>query len=143
MADNLPPTRPMKCPNCGYSRDGAHYNIWGISERGVDGLRLIFPDGEANEMNFVLFSTSGVHGSYTAIEEIEEGLKKYGDSPDFLQDEDAEIPDDWHGTSLTVTVYHPRIIGIGYGNVEVKLEDIPYLKKLRESSWKAVQQIGA
>lgn len=28
-------------------------------------LRSVFPDGEADEMNLALFSTSGTHGSYT------------------------------------------------------------------------------
>ena len=126
-----------------HEREGAHYNIWSISKGGVDGLRKMFPEGKANEMNFVLFSTSGVHGMYTTIEEIEHGLREYGPNPKFLEDESEEsTPDDWHGTTLTTTVYHPRIIGVGYGNIEVTLQDIPFLKKLRESSWTAISQIG-
>jgi hypothetical protein len=133
----------VACPHCGRQRDGAHYNIWKISSGGVAGLRQLFRDGKADDMNFVLFSTSGVHGTYTTIEQIEHTLTKYGPDPEFLKDENEErIPDDWHGTSLTVTVYHPRIIGVGYGNVEVTLEDIPFLKQLRQSSWDAVQTIG-
>lgn len=133
----------IKCQQCRFERTGAHYNIWSISKGGVEGLRKMFPEGEANSMNFVLFSTSGVHGMYTTIEEIEVGLTKYGTSPSFLEDDDEElIPDDWAGTSLTTTVYHPRIIGVGYGNLEISLEDVPFLKKLRESSWRAVLQIG-
>lgn len=134
----------IACVNCGHRKDGAHYNIWNISGGGMAGLREMFPDGDANELNFVLFSTSGVHGTYTTIEEIEQSLMEYGQRPAFLSDGDeGEIPDDWHGTSLTVTIYHPRIIGVGYGNVEVSIEDIPFLKKLRESSWQAVLNIGA
>lgn len=133
----------IKCSKCGAERDGAHYNIWNLSKGGVAGLRKIFPDAKANEMNFALFSTSGVHGLYTTIEEIEHSLNKYGASPEFMKDEsEADVPDDWAGTSLTVAVYHPRIIGVGYGNVEVTLNDIEFLKTLRESSWKAVRQIG-
>ena len=93
-------------------------------------------------MNFALFSTSGVHGTYTTIEQIESGIKKYGERPAFMDDEEAEVPDDWHGIELTVTVYHPRIIGVGYGVVNVTLTDIPFLKQLRASSWKILQQIG-
>jgi hypothetical protein len=97
----------------------------------------------ADEMNFALFSTSGVHGTYTTIEEIELSLSKYGPAPEFLKDESEQtMPDDWYGNSLTVTVYHPRIIGVGYGNVRVELSDIPFLKALRRSSWRAVQKIG-
>lgn len=135
----------VKCDKCGAQREGAHYNIWRISSGGVAGLREMFgPDAKANEMNLALFSTSGVHGSYTTIEEIENSITKYGQNPAFLDDEtEATVPDDWHGTTLTVTVYHPRIIGVGYGNVEVTLEDIPFLKALRQSSWDAVRKIGA
>lgn len=141
MSENIYPS--IKCTNCRHEREGAHYNIWVISKRGVDGLRNMFPDAKANEMNFALFSTSGVHGTYATIEEIEDSLIKYGSDPDFMKDEnDLPIPDDYHGPSLTVTVYHPRIIGVGYGNVEVTLEDIPFLKLLRQSSWDAVQEIG-
>jgi len=134
----------LACSSCGYRKDGAHYNIWVISSGGVAGLRKMFGDPpHANEMNFALFSTSGVHGNYTTIEEIEHSLGKYGSDPAFMQDESEEsIPDDYHGPSLTVAVYHPRIIGIGYGNVQVTLEDIPFLKALRQSSWDAVQRIG-
>jgi hypothetical protein len=137
--------RGMVCSGCGEERTGAHYNMWSISDGGVAGLRMMFPEGKANDMNFALFSTSGVHGTYTTIEEIEASLLKYGADPEFLKDDDLEekIPEDWAGTSLTVAVYHPRIIGVGYGNVEVKLEDIPFLKRLRETSWAAVQKIGA
>jgi hypothetical protein len=134
----------IKCSRCGAQQEGAHYNIWVISSGGVAGLRTMFGDPpKANEMNFVLFSTSGVHGSYTTIEDIEHSITKYGQTPAFLQDESEEtLPDDWHGTDLTVTVIHPRIIGVGCGNVPVTLEDIPFLKALRQSSWDAVQQLG-
>src|ERR1700755_2328291 len=126
------PYPAIKCFNCHAERDGAHYNIWNISSGGVKGLRTMFPEADANEMNFVLFSTSGVHGPYSTIEEIEESLIKYGPDPLFMQyRNDENIPDDDCGPSLTVTVYHPRIIGVGYGNVEVALEDVPFLKKLR------------
>lgn len=134
----------IRCTSCRHEREGGHYNIWVISSGGVAGLREMFGDPpHANEMNFVLFSTSGVHGSYTTIEEIEESLVKYGAEPEFLKDEsEASVPDDYCPDSLTVTVYHPRLIGVGYGNVKVALEDIPFLKALRQSSWDAVQQIG-
>lgn len=46
---------------------GAHYSVWHLdsnngktdSEIGMDSLRRIFPAGEANDMNFVLFSHIG------------------------------------------------------------------------------------
>jgi hypothetical protein len=128
----------ISCTHCQNQRPGAHYNIFRI-KGGIEALKTMFPEGEANDMNFVLFSTSGVHGTYTTIEEIEESLKKYeGNEPG-----EDEYPDDYHGTRLTVEIIQPRICCLRYGNIEVTLEDVPFLKKLRESSWKVIQTIGA
>jgi hypothetical protein len=128
---------PVPCSNCRVGRrEGAHYTIFRI-KGGIEALKTMFPKGKADDLNFVLFSTSGVHGSYTTIEEIEESIKKYGDT------EPEGYPDDWCSTKLTVEIIQPRICCLRYGNIEVTLEDIPFLKKLRKSSWKAVQKIGA
>lgn len=126
------------------TRDGgAHYSVWhldaGANDQhdtsvGMESLRGLFPNGEADEYQFVMFSTSGVHGSYITIEEIEEGLFAHGD--DFEPGEDW--PENWHGKDLTVLVVHPRIVCLRCGNVRVKIADIPFLKKLRASSLAAV-----
>jgi hypothetical protein len=115
------------------SRDdsGAHYSIWEI-KGGMDALRQMFPDGKANEMNFVLFSTSGVHGSYTTLEAIEAGLKK----------EISEDDDDYVGTDITVLIVQPRLVCMRYGTFDVTLDDIEWLKGLRQSSMEAVAKIG-
>ncbi len=123
------------------NKEGGHYNSYYIMS-GMDALRVIFPEGQADEMNFCLFSTSGVHGSYTTIEEIESGLQKYGDNPGFRSGGD-DWPDDWHGTELTVVIVQPRVCTMRHGTVRVRLADIPYLKKLRETSWQVVPKIGA
>lgn len=124
-------------------RGGAHYSVWhldagdmgkGDPEVGMRSLRQLFPDGKATENNFVLFSTSGVHGSYTTLEEIESGLAIYGD--DF--DPGDYEPDDWHGNTLTVLVVQPRIVCLRCGNIRVREADIPYLKALRASSLAAI-----
>ena len=128
-----------------HHKDGAHYNIFGVSngddraETGMAGLRAMFPDAKANAMNFALFSTSGVHGSYTTIEDVEESLTKYGEDPDF-KDEDG--PDDYHGDTVTFLIVHPRIVCLRYGNAKVTLADVPFLKALRASSLEAVSRIG-
>ena len=103
-------------------------------------LREWFPGGAANEMNFALFSTSGVHGTYTTIEEIEASLTKYGESPDF--DDDA-WPDDYSDNELTVLIVQPRICTVRHGLIQVALADVPFLKALRQSSWDIVRVIGA
>lgn len=87
-------------------------------------LKTIFPKGEANEMNFVLFSTSGVHGSYGTIEEAE--------------------ADEEHREVTSFLYIRPRIVCVVFGNVALgDADDIAFLKRLRQSSWDVVQKIGA
>lgn len=125
--------------------NGSHYSVWhfdcGPSDRvdgdvGMQSIRSMFPNAEANDENFVIFSTSGVHGSYTTIEEIEAGLRQYGD--DF--DPGDQEPEGWRGCSLTLLIVQPRIVCVRCGNVTVRLADIDYLKKLRATSAKAMQE---
>ncbi|AZO45870.1 hypothetical protein EJ076_34700 [Mesorhizobium sp. M7D.F.Ca.US.005.01.1.1] len=83
---------------------------------GMDVLRSLFPDGEANDLNFVMFSTSGTHGSYLTIEDVAASLGTV------------------EPCKLTVLVIQPRVVRMLYGEVEITAEDVPYLLKLRESS---------
>lgn len=114
---------------------GAHYNIYSVrkdgresEEVGMDALRQIFPEGKANEYNFCLFSTSGVHGLYNTIEGAEEHTKK---------------PTEDKCGSVTFLIVHPRIVCLRYGNCLPKTEDdFAFLKKLRASSWRVVREIG-
>ncbi len=127
--------KSVTCSRCGVGRDGAHYNTFGCrDEDGMAALRAMFPKGEANELNAVLFSTSGVHGLYTTIEEAE---------ADFLRgnkDEDGEDTT----PNVTFLIVHPRIVCLRYGNCEPKTaDDFAWLKQLRASSWKAFGGIGA
>lgn len=93
-------------------------------------LRTIFPNGEANDMNFVLFSTSGVHGTYTTIEEVERDL--------CLPDDDED-----KSKSVTVLVVHPRLVCLKYGLVYPKTpDDFAFLKRLRETSQHIASLIG-
>lgn len=99
-------------------------------------LRELFPDGEANEMNLCMFSTSGVHGMYTTIEEVERWVL-HGEKDDIWDEEGGP-------EAVTFLVVQPRIVCTRYGNCVPKTpEDFAFLKKLRASSWAAFQQIGA
>ncbi len=123
-----------------FNKDGAHYNIYEIySDNGMNLLRRIFPDGIANDMNFVLFSTSGIHGSCVSLEDIESSLIKYGDK---TYNDFADPPDDFYNSYLTILIIHPRLVCMKYGDIKISLQDIPYLKKLRETSIDAVQAIN-
>lgn len=95
---------------------------------GIEALQQLFPLGVADSMNFCLFSTSGVHGSYTTIEDIEENL----DNPT------EETPNE-----LTFLVVHPRTVVLRYGRCLVSdADDIEFLKKLRASSLEHMSMIG-
>ena len=120
MWENLDKMRP-------YS---AHYSVMRKQSgvEGMDALRGMFPDAKADEMNFVLFSTSGVHGTYNTIEEAER----------FLRGEDAE-----GYSEVTFAIVHPRLVAMRYGVCNpASQDDIDYLKRLRSSSHKAVVKIG-
>jgi hypothetical protein len=118
-----------------HRKDGGHYNNYGCSDRdGMRALREFFPKGEANEFNVCLFSTSGVHGTYTTIEAAEEEWS--------LQplDEDDERPSP---PQVTFLIVQPRICTVRHGNcIPESQEDFDYLKKLRQSSWGELQKIG-
>lgn len=126
-----------------FRKEGAHYNIYALKDpaRGMELLRLFFPKGEASEFAFVLFSTSGVHGTYATIEEIEASLKKYG-APRPAERSD-DWPDDCVRNELTFVIVQPRIINLSYGTLYMTLDDVEFLKRLRASSWAVVQKIGA
>ena len=102
------------------------YNIFQYSPAEAMGmLKDLFPDARANEMNFCLFSASGIHGTYSTIEDAEIEVSK---------GESAEI---------TFLVIHPRVVALRYGNVIAESqEDINFLRRLRASSLKAVRGIG-
>ncbi len=105
-------------------KESADYAVMSLenSDSGMVALRAMFPDAKANEMNFVLFSTSGVHGSYQTIEE--------------------EKQDPVHG--VTFLVVHPRLVSLRYGNCMPKTEDdFDFLRRLRASSHEVVKNIGA
>lgn len=103
--------------------NGGHYSkpVPVLEGMGMEALRTMFPDGEADALRFVLFSTSGVHGSYVTIEDSEAtGLNE-----------------------VTFVIVQPRVVAMRYGNVVPKSpEDYAYLKKLRQTSWDAVSKIG-
>ncbi len=115
-----------------HKKDGGHYNTYGIDAKdAMAALREFFPEGMADEMNIVFFSTSGIHGSYCTIEDFEAGM----DLPEDHNDKRSDV---------TFVVFQPRIVTLRYGNcIPQSADDIAFLKKLRASSWAASQKVGA
>jgi hypothetical protein len=110
--------------------DSVHYSVFGLIDpnSGMDALRAMFPEGKADDLNFVLFSTSGVHGTYSLIEATRAC---------------ATAEKDEACSDVTFVIVHPRLVCMRYGNAEPKtLDDVAFLKALRESSWLAASKIG-
>ncbi|POZ49887.1 hypothetical protein [Methylovulum psychrotolerans] len=108
------------------------------NDNGLIVLRQLFPDGQADQLNFVLFSTSGVHGSYTSIED-EEALPDAENSDEY--DADGNEVEVRYG--VTFLVVHPREVALRYGVAFPKTpDDFEFLKRLRKSSSEAIQLIG-
>jgi hypothetical protein len=118
-----------------HNKDGGHYNNYGCrDEDGMAALREFFDDGNANEMNVCLFSTSGIHGTYTTIEEAEAEWKRGGKNED-----GNEIT-----PQVTFLIVQPRICTVRHGNCNpTTADDFEFLKKLRKSSLDALKKIGA
>lgn len=126
-----------------FGKEGGHYNNFYIhTGREMEVLRCFFPDGEANEMNFVLFSTSGVHGSYTTIEEVWPRKNPEADAA-YARGEKPSDGDEWQADEVTFIIIQPRLCTVRHGNVKVTSDDdADFLRKLRQSSWDVVQEIG-
>lgn len=108
-------------------KESAHYAILAPDSDTVtlDALKEMFPNGQCDPLNFVLFSTSGIHGSYQTIEEVEQYLAGKG------SEEDSNM--------LTFLVVHPRLVSLRYGNCYPETQDdIEFLKRLRESSKRVI-----
>jgi len=88
---------------------------------GIEHLKRIFPDGEANDLNWCLLSTSGVHGLYRTLDDLEYSF------------EEDEV------YSITALVVMPRIVSMLWGHIEITKDDVPYLRKLVSSSLKFIE----
>lgn len=82
-----------------------------------DHLKSLFPDGEANELNWCFVGTSGVHGSYTKL------------------DRWPEVD------TFTVLVVQPRTVAMFYGNLTCRdAEDVRYLRQLVNTTLAAINE---
>lgn len=101
----------------------------------VEELMVMFPRGVADELNFCLFSTSGVHGTNSTIEDVEKYIQAVP--------EDKRNGDDDRCDTITFLVIRPRSLIFSYGNVRVETQnDVETLRKLRSSSSHIASSIG-
>lgn len=121
------------------NHESTYHSVFELDDdsNGLPALKELFPNAKAvNYLNFILFSTSGLSGHYCTIEDAEKLIK---DKEKGIIEED----EDYDNITVTFLIIHPRIVCLKSGNVRIEtLEDIDYLKELRQASWDAVQQIG-
>lgn len=138
MKDPSRLTEPVRGPHDG-GFESTSYNVHRVNPvRAEELIRKTFPDWP-DEMNFILFSTSGVHGSYTTLEDAEAALNHFGDKIDEV---DWETESEYHRPEVTFVIVQPRRVNMFYGNVRVTLGNLGWLKTLRAKSWEAVEGIG-
>lgn len=101
----------------------SHYAIGTVES--VEELREMFPLGEADELNWLFLSTSGIHGSSTHLETLERHFAP--DEPQYI----------------TVLVVQPRLVRTLYGEIEVGPEDYTFLRGLVRSTLVAVAKSQA
>jgi len=109
---------------------GGHYTIYAHDEdHAMEDIKRVFPTGKANDMNWFIASTSGVHGTYETLDDIEEQLK----NPNIEEYGEDYIP------TLTFQIIMPRMVCVSYGNVQVKnQDDVDYLRGLISSTVNAI-----
>lgn len=88
-----------------------HYSVGAL--KSLDDLRRLLPDGTDYTLNWLVLSTSGVHGTYGTLDGWEP--PNSGDIDDT-------------GDHITVLLIQPRMVRVWYGYISVSSEDIPWLR---------------
>ena len=77
-------------------------------------LRGFFEEKTDYRLNWLVASTSGVHGSYTSLDDWE-AWRPTEDEPEPPQ--------------VTVLVIQPRRVQLWYGCIDIEAEDVPWLRE--------------
>lgn len=97
----------------------------------IQEVRQLFPNGFADELNWLLCSTSGIHGSYLTLDELEYIIR--GEDPN-----NPPLPNGkWY---ITILIIFPRRVTMLYGEIMIGLEDIQYLRKLVRSTLENIER---
>ena len=96
-----------------------------IEIRSVQEIKELFPNGVADKNNWIFLSTGGMHGSKNTIEDAEYILRG--------EDRDEEpLPNG--RTLITVLIVQPVRCMLLWGDVQVNMEDLNFLRKLVRST---------
>ena len=116
-------------------RRSAHYNVYSLGsteKERWETLHKVFENGP-NEMNLLIGSTSGIHGSYVTLDDLENPNSEYRQEMEeegfFIDDEEA----------FTVLLIQPRLCSLMYGTIGIhSKEDFNWLRQIIDQS---VQEI--
>lgn len=113
-----------------------HYKIMALENMTQVYQIMPNPDDESVEWmyayNWLFIGTSGVHGTYTTLDDIEENW-------DYIENYKGDPADAEHTNLITVLILHPRTCVLKYGHLEVvRRGDIPYLRKCVAKTIKAI-----
>ncbi len=84
-------------------------------------------------LNWCFCSTSGVHGSYSTLDDEQ----NYFDDPAKFIEENGGEP---YEPNVTITIVKPRVVQIGSGSPHITEEDIDYLRDLVRRTLKGVKK---
>ena len=88
-------------------------------------LKAHFQNNKANPMNLLMGSTSGIHGSYTTLNEL-------ADEETFSKEYEFDRS---HDEAFTIIIIQPRVVRLTYGTIGIRNdEDIEYLRNLISQS---------
>ena len=99
--------------------DSAHYNVYSLGDTEKERwetLRKVFENGP-NEMNLLIGSTSGVHGSYVTLNKLEDPNSEYRQE---MEEEGYTIENE---EAFTVLLIQPRLCSLMYGTVGIHSPD--------------------
>jgi hypothetical protein len=91
----------------------------------------MFPAGLTNERQWILLSTGGLHGSFTSIEDAEYILR--GEDP-------KKQPLSNGRTMITVLIVKPVSCTLLWGEVQVNMDDLKFLRKLVRNSLQTIEK---
>jgi hypothetical protein len=110
---------------------GGHYTIWRFDS--IDDVRAQFPDDVDYTLNWLFVGTSGVHGSYAALDDVMDALTTPPDPSD--DDEDGDDP-----PTVTLLIVQPRLVKTMYGDVPVTPADIAWLRTVVAGTTEGIEE---
>ncbi|MDB4278016.1 hypothetical protein N9917_00140 [Deltaproteobacteria bacterium] len=140
----------------GYRESHGSYMVAHLPQDKIEGLatlRAVFDDDVDYGANWLFLSTSGVHGSYTTLDEISRDAQRLdnGNCWDVDHEVDCECGAEWDDDNhpyvhpdgsfrITALMVKPRVVQAAYGTVWATVADIPWLREVVRKTLEGVKQ---